>query len=81
MILFILLFTGQTTLVAHINNLFSLTLLLHRRNHPGQRLTTTYKKELPHLPDMQGQADIVTEDISLLERLVAPVGKVLRENF
>jgi len=38
-----------------------------------------YKKELPHLPDMQGQADIVTEDISLLERLVAPVRKVLRE--
>jgi len=43
-------------------------------------LTTTYRKELPHLPDMRGQADIITEDISLLERLVAPIRKILSEN-
>jgi hypothetical protein len=29
---------------------------------------------------MLGQADIVTEDISLLERFVAPVRKILSEN-
>ena len=41
-------------------------------------LTTTYKKELPYLSDMQGQADIITEDISFLERLVLPVKKILK---
>ena len=44
------------------------------------QLVTTYKKELPALPNMQGQADIVTEDISLLERLVLPMKRVLKEN-
>lgn len=44
-------------------------------------LTTTYKKELPYLPNMQGRADIITEDISLLERLVLPVKKILSENY
>ena len=47
---------------------------------PNQ-LLTTYKKELPALPTMQGQADIITEDISLLERLILPVKRVLRENI
>ena len=41
-------------------------------------LVTTYKKELPYLSDMQGQADIITQDLSLLERLVLPVKKILR---
>jgi len=40
-------------------------------------LITTYKKELPYLPNMQGQADIITDDLSLLERLVLPVKKIL----
>ena len=43
-------------------------------------LITTYKKELPYLSDMQGQADIITEDISLLERLILPIKKILKEN-
>ena len=43
-------------------------------------LLTTYKKELPYLPNMQGQADIITEDLSLLERLVLPVKKILKES-
>jgi len=43
-------------------------------------LTTTYKKELPYLHNMQGQADIVTEDLSLLERLVLPVKKILKNH-
>jgi len=44
-------------------------------------LITTYKKELPYISDMQGQADIITEDLSLLERLVAPIKKILRESL
>ena len=44
-------------------------------------LITTYKKELPYLSDMQGQADIITEDISFLERLILPVKKILKENY
>ena len=44
-------------------------------------LITTYKKELPYLSDMQGQADIITEDISFLERLVLPLKKILRESM
>ncbi|GHT47636.1 hypothetical protein AGMMS49965_25760 [Bacteroidia bacterium] len=43
-------------------------------------LLTTYKKELPYLPNMQGQADIITEDISLLERLFLPIKKILKES-
>lgn len=40
-------------------------------------LTTTYRKELPYLPEMRGQADIITEDITLLERFIMPIKKVL----
>ena len=43
-------------------------------------LTTTYKKELPYLQNMQGQAEIITEDISLLERFVLPIKKILKES-
>ncbi|GHV59524.1 hypothetical protein FACS1894182_13750 [Bacteroidia bacterium] len=45
------------------------------------QLITTYRKELPYLPNMQGQADIVTEDISLLERLILPLKRILRESI
>jgi HlyD family secretion protein len=44
-------------------------------------LITTYQKELPFLPNMQGQAEIITEDISLLERFVLPIKKILKENI
>jgi HlyD family secretion protein len=47
---------------------------------PG-KLQTTYKKELPYLPNMQGRADIITDDISLLERFILPVKKILTENL
>lgn len=40
-------------------------------------LTTTYKKELPYLPEMRGQADIITDNITLLERFIMPVKRVL----
>jgi len=43
-------------------------------------LITTYKKELPFLSDMQGRADIITEDLSLLERLILPIKKILKES-
>jgi HlyD family secretion protein len=46
----------------------------------NEGLITTYKKELPYLSDMQGQADIITEDLSLLERLVLPVKKILKNS-
>ncbi|NDV59403.1 HlyD family efflux transporter periplasmic adaptor subunit [Bacteroides sp. 519] len=42
-------------------------------------LVTTYKKELPYLPGMQAQADIITEDISLLGRFFMPVRKIWTE--
>lgn len=44
-------------------------------------LKTTYNKELPYLPEMTGRADIVTKDISLLERFFMPVRKALSEGF
>lgn len=44
-------------------------------------LRTTYNKELPYLPEMQAQADIVTEDISLLERFFMPIRKIWTEGM
>lgn len=43
-------------------------------------LKTTYGKELPFVPEMEGQADIVTEDRSLLERFLLPIKKVWTEH-
>ena len=47
----------------------------------SEGLTTTYKKELPYLQNMQGQAEIITENISLLERFVLPIKKVIKESI
>ena len=44
-------------------------------------LSTNYKKELPFLPNMQGAADIITEDMSLLERFVMPMKKIFKEGY
>lgn len=44
-------------------------------------LTTNYNKELPYLPEMQAQADIVTENISLLERFFMPLRKIWTEGM
>lgn len=44
-------------------------------------LRTSYNKKLPFLPEMEGQADIITEDITLLERLLLPLKKVITENL
>ncbi len=44
-------------------------------------LLTTYNKELPEMPEMQAQADIITEDISLLERFFMPIRRVFKESL
>ena len=43
-------------------------------------LHTNYRKELPYLPNMQGMADVITENMSLLERFVMPMKKILYTN-
>jgi len=45
------------------------------------KLITTYKKELPYLPNMQGQADIITDDMSLLIRFILPMKRILTESI
>lgn len=44
-------------------------------------LITTYNKELPYLPEMTARADIITKDISVLERFFMPLKKVISEGF
>ena len=44
-------------------------------------LRTSYDKELPFLPEIEWQADIITEDISLLERFLMPIRKVITEGI
>lgn len=44
-------------------------------------LATNYRQTLPFLPNMQGTADIITEDVSLLERFLMPMKKMLNEGF
>lgn len=44
-------------------------------------LKTTYNKKLPYFPGMTGQADIITKDVSLLERFFMPLRKAVQEGF
>lgn len=44
-------------------------------------LITTYNKKLPYLPNMTGTADIITKDISVLERFIMPLRKALTEGM
>lgn len=44
-------------------------------------LRTNYKKELPFSPEMEAQADIVTEDLRLIERFFMPLKKIFKEGF
>lgn len=39
-------------------------------------LRTNYGKELPLSREMKGTAEIVTEDLRLIERLLAPIKKL-----
>jgi HlyD family secretion protein len=47
----------------------------------SEGLNTNYKKELPYLPNMQGIADIITENMSLLEWFVMPLRKIFKEGY
>jgi len=42
-------------------------------------LMTTYGKELPFYQEMHATAEIITEDLRLLERLFMPLKKVFSE--
>lgn len=44
-------------------------------------LRTTYGRNLPFVSEMEGQADIITDDLSLLERFLLPVKKIFMENI
>jgi HlyD family secretion protein len=43
-----------------------------------QRLTTTYNKDLPFTQEMSGTAEIITDDLSLLERLLNQVRAIVK---
>ena len=36
-------------------------------------MTTTYHKELPFVQQMDGEAEIVTEDMRLIEQFIRPI--------
>lgn len=44
-------------------------------------LTTNYKNTLPVSQEMQATAEIVTEDLRLIERFFMPLKKILKEGF
>jgi HlyD family secretion protein len=44
-------------------------------------LVTTYGKTLPLTQEMTANADIITEDMRLLERLVQPLKKIIKNNM
>lgn len=44
-------------------------------------LVTNYKKRLPFNQEMQGNAEIITKDRRLIERLVEPLVSIFRERF
>ena len=44
-------------------------------------LKTNYGEELPHISNMQGTADIITENMSLLEKFIMPMRKIFKEGF
>ena len=44
-------------------------------------LKTSYKKELPYYLEMRGRAEIITEDMSLFQRIMLPLKKILIENI
>lgn len=42
-------------------------------------LISTYNKKFPYLPNMTGTADIITKEVSVLERFVMPLKKAISE--
>ena len=49
--------------------------------HLSNKLITNYKKELPFNQEMQGNAEIITKDRRLIERLVDPLVSIFREKL
>ena len=47
----------------------------------SQGLKTNYGKDLPHLSNMQGTADIITDNMSLLEKFIMPLKKIFKEGY
>lgn len=39
-------------------------------------LKTTYGKELPFMPLMKGDADVITDDLTILQRIIMPLRKL-----
>jgi len=46
-----------------------------------QGLTTNYKKKLPITRQMEGSAEIITEDIRLIERFFNPIKRLLKKHI
>ena len=44
-------------------------------------LETNYGKELPPDQELKGMADIILEDLSVLERLLAPIRQIWMHNI
>ena len=43
-------------------------------------LTTNYNKQIKFSQEMQGSAEIITEDIRLIERLFNPIKALFKKN-
>ena len=43
-------------------------------------LESTYRKELPFVQNMDGSAEIITEDLRLIDRFVQPIRSLLRNH-
>ena len=44
-------------------------------------LNTNYNKQLPLLQEMTGTAEIITEDLRLIERIIAPIRSLYNEKL
>ena len=70
-----------------VQNISLISVKVETKNHYvvevelPEGLTTTYGKELPFVSEMEGQADIITDDLSLLERILLPIKKILTESL
>ena len=65
---------SSISLVPNQNN-YMIEILLPDGLHPN------YKKELPFSPEMEAQADIITDDLRLIERFFMPLKKIFKEGF
>ena len=70
-----------------VRNISLISVKVETKNHYvvevelPEGLTNTYGKKLPFVSEMEGQADIITDDLSLLERILLPIKKILTESL